>query len=113
MRWLSSCVLLAALVHPRSRQEERPSIAEEIDALIEKTDAYQRFRAVYEMVPESEGRERSTLELTYVAPDRAGLCASGDVGVAGARDLIQGPDRDEEQRQEMQAGDGRHPAFTD
>jgi hypothetical protein len=74
------CVLTIILAVHGPRQES--SIAVEIGALIEKTNALEGFRAVYRLESEGEEDEECELELVYAAPDGASVNVRGIPGKA-------------------------------
>jgi len=67
---LAAALALALLVAPQ--QEQEPSIEEELDALIAKTNALETFHAVYRAeAPSEEDGDGAVFDLFYEAPDRA------------------------------------------
>jgi len=71
--------LLAAAILASPQEHEEPSIQEELEALIEKTNALDSFQAIYDMRSTSEGSLReATFEFVHRAPDLGHFRLSGD-----------------------------------
>jgi hypothetical protein len=75
-----ACILAALLwVAPQQEPEER-TVAQELAALIEKTNALESFHAIYDLKRTGEGAMEMTMELVYRAPDLGRLRLSGTEG---------------------------------
>lgn len=66
---VTACVALVASLGASSRQAEEPSIEQEIEALVAKTNALESLHLVYEVSPSKDGTSAAVLELVYRAPD--------------------------------------------
>lgn len=65
----TACVALVASLGVSSQQAEEPSIEQEIDALVTKTNALESLHLVYEVSPSKDATGTAVLELVYRAPD--------------------------------------------
>jgi len=71
------CAALTGALLVASQQSDEPTIADELTALIAKTNALERFHLIYDVESEIEGKAQSmTVELVYRAPDLAQIRTS-------------------------------------